>query len=325
MSAETQAEAWPPLHLADWQDTCETRHRWTQVLGKVRLALTPSLNQTWHSALYLTARGLTTSPVPSGQDTFELRLDFWDHRLTLETSAGGRRSLALVPMTVADFYGEVMALLRAEDIRVHLWPVPVEIADPIPLDSDQVHRSYDAPAVERFFRALTQADQAFKAFMGRFQGKQSPSHFFWGSFDLAQTRFSGRSAPLKPGADWLTRECYDQEVMSFGFWPGTAGVCDASFYAYAVPQPMGFEHTRPRPHAAHYDPALKEFLLPYDDVRQAPQPRAALLDFCQSVYDAGALLGGWDRAALDRTATLPRASHPISQPESVEELSPAPS
>lgn len=294
------SQSWPALALADWQPTCETLHMWTQIVGKVRLALSPPMNHWWQVPLYVSARGLTTSPIPYGDRTFEILFDFVEHDLYATASDGQRKAMPLVSRPVSDFYAELMKLLAAMGIDVHIWRVPVEVPDPVPFDEDRVHASYDPEYATRFWRVLMESDEVLKEFAGRFQGKQSPVHFFWGSFDLAQSRFSGRRAPERPGVDRITREAYSHEVASFGFWPGRAGVSDAVFYAYAAPEPPGFRETRVRPAAAFYHPQLSEFLLPYESVRQSRSPRETLLDFCQSTYDAAATLGGWDRASLDR-------------------------
>jgi hypothetical protein len=309
-SHDALAEAWPPLPLAAWKDTRDTLHMWTQIVGKVRLALAPPRNHWWHTALRLWARGLTTGPMPYGPHDLELRFDLVDHRLIAETSDGRTRVLPLVPRTVRSFDEELTAALRALDVDVHIWRMPVEVPDPIPFDQDEQHRAYDPGAVSRFFRVLERAEEVLESFAGRFVGKQSPVHFFWGSFDLALTRFSGRRAPERPGADRITREAYSHEVLSFGFWPGGTAVGGADvdepvFYAYAAPEPAGFREAAVEPEAARYDPRLSEFLLPYDAVRSSAAPREALLAFCQSAYDAGATLGAWDRAALE-ARPLPR-------------------
>lgn len=296
-------EAWPTLRLEEWADTCDTLHLWTQVVGKLRLALTQPINHWWHVPLYLTARGLTTSPIPFADFSFEVRFDFEDHRLDIETSRGGSAAMALVPRAVASFHRELFALLRSLGIDAHIWTMPVEVPFQTPLDADEEHSAYDPASVARFFRALAQADLALKALQGRFRGKQSPSHFFWGSFDLAQTRFSGRPAPPRPGADRVTQEAYSEEVVSFGFWPGKAGVCDASFYAYAAPEPEGLHRARVLP-PGYYDETLHEFLMPYAAIRAAPAPRERVMEFFQSAYDAAADLGGWDRAGLDRRGPM---------------------
>ena len=295
-------ECWPSLPLDSWKDTCATLHMWTQMVGKVRLALTPLVNHWWNVPLYVTARGLTTSIIPYGERSFELLFDFLKHELVLETSEGALKILPLAPKSVADFYQEFVRMLRAENINVKIWPMPVEIPDPIAFDQDRVHASYDAVSVEKFWRILVSVDAIFKQFRSRFIGKSSPVHFFWGSFDLAVTRFSGRKAPERPGADKMTREAYSHEVSSVGFWPGTSGMSDAAFYSYAAPEPNGFKQAHVQPAAAAYNPSLGEFLLSYEDVRNSESPSSSLLQFSQSTYDAAANLGNWDRLALEREA-----------------------
>jgi hypothetical protein len=291
---------WPSLSSPAWPDTCATLHMWTQMVGKVRLALTPLVNHWWSVALYLTARGLTTSPIPYGEGAFEIAFDFIDHALVIEMSDGRRRTIALTPRSVADFYREFMRALDDLQIRVHIWPMPVEVPAPIRFDEDRLHASYDADAAHRWWRALLQAETVFYEFRARFIGKCSPVHFWWGGFDLAVTRFSGRRAPERPGADAITREGYSHEVISAGLWPGSGGVTEAAFYAYAAPEPAGFKEVRVGPAAAFYSPEFNDFVIKYEDVRRAATPRAALLDFLQSTYDAGADLGGWNRADLER-------------------------
>jgi hypothetical protein len=298
-SAADQPECWPALPLDSWKDTCATLHMWTQIVGKVRLRLTPLVNHWWNVPLYVTARGLTTSRIPYHERGFELWFDFIGQRLVLETSDGIVKSLPLAPRAVADFYQEVMAMLRSAGIEVKIWRMPVEIPNPIPFDQDRTHASYDAGAVEKFWRILSSVDSVFDEFRSRYIGKSSPVHFFWGSFDLAVSRFSGRRAPERIGADAITREAYSHEVSSVGFWPGSGDIKDAAFYSYMSPEPQGFKEARVRPDTAHYD-KIGEFLLMYEDVRKAASPTAALLDFCQSTYDAGANLGHWDRASLER-------------------------
>jgi hypothetical protein len=293
---------WPPLPLDDWKDTCATLHMWTQIVGKVRLKLTPLVNHWWNVPLYVTARGLTTSRIPYGPRAFDLRFDFLAHQLVLETSEGTIRTLALKPQTVADFYRSCMAMLRGEGIDVTIWHMPVEVPDPIPFDQDTVHAAYDPVMVEKFWRILLSVDAVFQDFRSEFIGKSSPVHFFWGSFDLAVTRFSGRKAPERPGADPVTREAYSHEVSSVGFWPGGGDVPGAAFYSYAAPAPPGFAEARVRPEAAKWDTGLGEFLLMYDDVRTSASPSRALLEFCRSTYQAAARFGQWDRGALERTA-----------------------
>ena len=297
---DDRPESWPPLPLAQWQDTYDTLHMWTQMVGKVRLAQTPLVNHFWNVPLYVNARGLTTSAMPYEGRTFELRFDFEDHALVLETSDRVVRTLPLAPCTVADFYDAFMRLLRGAGIDVAIWPMPVEIPNPTRFDRDRTHASYDRDAVERFFRVLTSVAEVLEVFRARFIGKCSPVHFFWGSFDLAVTRFSGRRAPERPGADAITREAYSHEVSSVGFWPGSGSVTDAAFYAYATPEPKGFANQTIQPPRAHYDKTLDEFILMYDDVRNADSPTRALLEFCHSTYAAAADLAHWDRAALER-------------------------
>lgn len=291
---------WPSLPLTSWADTCATLHMWTQVVGKVQLALAPAVNHWWHITLHPIARGLTTSPMPAGQHMLEIVFDFVDHRLRFVTSDGRIREIALEPKTVADFYREVMRTLNDLQMPVRIWPMPVEIPAPIRFDQDVQHHSYDRVWVERWWRALLSVDAVFKEFRGGFIGKSSPSHFFWGSFDLAVTRFSGRRAPDRPGADAMTREAYSHEVSSAGFWPGSGALTEAAFYSYAAPEPEGFKAARVGPAAAFYSADFNEFILKYEDVRRAASPRDALLEFLQTTYDAGARLGGWDRPELER-------------------------
>ncbi len=272
---------------------------WTQIVGKVRLALTPKVNHWWNVPLYVSSRGLTTSQMPYGDRALELWFDFIDHQLVLQSSDGLRKTLPLAPRSVADFYQHFMDMLRSAGFDVKIWKMPVEIPDPIPFDRDQVHASYDPESARKFWRILLTVQQVLDEFRSRFLGKCSPVHFFWGSFDLAVTRFSGRRAPERPGADSITREAYSHEVSSVGFWPGS-GAIDAAFYSYAAPEPPGFKKAHVLPSAAQYDPQLSEFILMYDDVRKAPSPSAALLDFCQSTYEAAANLTPWDRKALER-------------------------
>jgi hypothetical protein len=302
LSSADLPECWPALPLDSWKDTCETLHMWTQIVGKVRLALTPLVNHWWNVPLYVTSRGLTTSIMPYGDRSFELRFDFLKHQLVLETSDGALKTLPLAPKSVADFYQEFVRLLRAEDINVKIWRMPVEIQKPIPFDEDRVHASYDAESVEKFWRILVSVDAIFKEFRAAFIGKSSPVHFFWGSFDLAVTRFSGRRAPERPGADAITKEAYSHEVSSVGFWPGAAGISDTAFYSYAAPEPNGFKLAQAQPKAAAYNPVLGEFLLQYEAVRGSESPSKSLLQFCESTYEAAANLGKWDRASLERKA-----------------------
>ena len=294
---------WPELNYADWKDTCATLHMWTQIVGKIRLRLTPWMNHSWHVTLYVTSRGLTTSPIPHGTDTFEIRFDFIDHELRILKSDGTSRVLKLQPQSVAKFYEQIMRALDELKLPVKIDIVPNEIPDPIPFDKDEKHRSYDPEYANRFWRVLVQADRVFKQFQSRFCGKCSPVHFFWGSFDLAVTRFSGRAAPPHPGGiphlpDAITREAYSQEVSSLGFWPGADAMPQAIFYSYAYPEPKGFPEAKVKPDAAAYNSQIKEFVLPYDAVRTAKSPDDALLDFAQSAYDAASTLGKWDREAM---------------------------
>lgn len=297
------SEYWPSLPFAEWKETAETLHMWTQIVGKIRLALTPWTNHSWHVTLYVTSRGLTTSPIPHGLRTFEIIFDFIDHQLLIDTSDGERRTIELKPCSVADFYKAVMKTLDELHFNVTINKIPNEIQDPIPFDQDREHRSYDPEYANRFWRALVQSDRVFKEFRSRFCGKCSPVHFFWGSFDLAVTRFSGRPAPPHPGGiphlpDAITREAYSQEVSSLGFWPGNAAAPTAIFYSYAYPEPPGFTDAKVQPDAAFYEPKFREFMLPYDVVRTAEKPDEVLLEFAQSTYDAAATLGKWDLAAL---------------------------
>lgn len=269
------------------------------MVGKVRLALTPPANHWWHVPLYVSARGLTSSAIPYHGGAFELEFDFLVHQLVLRTEAGREQSLPLTARPVADFYREFRNMLREAGIEVKIWKMPVEIPNPIPFDEDFTHASYDGDAAQRFWRILLSAQTIFREFRSSFIGKCSPVHFFWGSFDLAVTRFSGRRAPERPGADAMTREAYSHEVSSVGFWPG-AGLGDPAFYSYAAPEPEGFSAATVRPGPAHYDSQIREFILMYDDVRNAASPSAALLEFCNSTYEAAATLGHWDREALER-------------------------
>ena len=292
--------AWPRLPLEEWRDTYATLHMWTQVIGKIRLAQAPLINHWWEVPLYVTCRGLTTSPIPHGTRTFQIDFDFIDHRLIIQTSDGAVESLQLQPMSVATFYARVIGRMQALDLPVRIWTTPVEVPNPVPFETDQQHASYVPEQAHRFWRILVQADRVFTAFRARFIGKVSPVHFFWGSFDLAVTRFSGRAAPSKPTADSITREAYSHEVSSCGFWPGGEGIEQPAFYSYAYPEPDGFAGASVRPDGAFYDRGLGQFILPYDDVRKATSPDEALLAFLQSTYEGAATLANWDRAALER-------------------------
>lgn len=291
---------WPDLPLAAWQDTYATLHMWTQVVGKVRLALTPLINHWWEVPLYVNARGLTTSAIPYGGEIFEIQFDFIEHKLVIQTSWGPSKTLPLRPQSVADFYAAFMSALRSLGIEVKIWTMPCEVPNPIRFEDDIQHAAYDPEYAARFWHILILCENIFQEFRARFIGKDSPVHFFWGSFDLCVTRFSGRRAPERPGADAITREAYSHEVISAGFWPG-AGYKGPAFYAYAAPEPTGFAEQKIEPSQAFYDPQLKEFILMYDDVRKAPSPRKALLSFLESTYDAGANLAGWNRKELERS------------------------
>ena len=301
----TSAAAWPELPLADWQDTYATLHMWTQIVGKTRLALAPMQNHWWQVTLYVTPRGLTTSAIPHGTRAFAVDFDFLDHRLLVRTSGGDTRKLPLAARPVADFYAEYMAALRSLGIEARFKPAPAEVVTAIPFAEDRTHTSYDGDAAQRWWRILLQTDRVMKAFAGRFLGKASPVHFFWGSFDLALTRFSGRRAPRHRGGvpncpDYVMIEAYSHECASCGFWPGGGVFGEAAYFAYAYPQPSGYPERPVRPAAAHYSTQAGEFILPYAAVRTAPNPDEALLQFFQSTYDAAADLAGWDRAALER-------------------------
>lgn len=298
------AGAWPALPLAGWQDTYATLHMWTQVVGKVRLALAPPINHWWQVTLYVTPRGLTTSAMPHGTRTFAIDFDFLDHALRIVTSDGGVRAFPLRPEPVADFYAATFAALRELGLDVRIWGTPVEVEAPVPFERDHQHASYDPDAAQRFWRILVQADRVFTEFRSRFLGKVSPVHFFWGGFDLAVTRFSGRGAP-KHGpvpnvADFVVQEAYSHEVSSLGFWPGGGPLPEPVFYAYASPEPPGFKEAWVEPEGAYYSQDLGEFLLPYEAVRTAASPGDALLRFAESTYAAAADLARWDRAALER-------------------------
>jgi hypothetical protein len=293
---------WPKLDLDDWQDTCTTLHLWTQVVGKIRLVQTPWINHSWHVPLYLTARGLTTSTIPHGDRIFQIDFDFFDHQLKIATSEGQTKSIELRPRSVADFYQAVMAALADLDLPVEINTKPNEIPDPIPFQQDDTHAAYDADAAQRFWQVLLQSDRVFREFRSHFCGKVSPIHFFWGSFDLAVTRFSGRPAPEHPGGvpnlpDDVAKEAYNQEVSSAGFWPG-AGLGYPAYYSYAYPTPKGFKDYPVQPEATFYHEGLGEFILPYDAVRESDNPDQALLSFLQSTYDAAAELAKWDKSAL---------------------------
>ncbi len=296
-------DIWPALPLEAWQETCETLHRWTQIVGKIRLKRAPMTNHWWQVSLSVTSRGLTTSPMPYGSRAFQIDFDFITHELLVTTDSGDTRSLALKPRSVADFYGETISVLKSLGLTVDIWTTPVEIPERTPFERDHVHASYDPDYAHRFWKVLVQTDRVLKAFRGRYIGKASPVQFFWGSFDMAATRFSGRRAPEHPGGPNVSRfvmvEAYSHEVSSCGFWPGT-GLGRPAFYAYAYPEPKGFKEHLVQPEEASYNGDFGEFILPYDAVRTAPSPDAKLLSFLESTYEAAAIHGKWDRAALER-------------------------
>lgn len=290
---------WPSLPFSDWEPTCDTLHLWTQIVGKTRLALSPPENHWWHVALYVTPRGLTTSPIPFGKLTFDVEFDFVAHQVAIRTSAGPARSIPLFPRSVADFYAEYMACLRSLGIDLTIGRKPDEFDDTTPFDEDRHHASYDKEYIERFRRVLIGSERVLKRFRSRFLGKCSPVHFFWGSFDLAVTRFSGRLCPQPEKTDPITAEAYSHEVISCGFWPGDRRFKHPAFYAYAMPKPAGIDIEPVRPDAARWDSQLGEFILKYEAIREAEAPGEAILDFCQSTYEAGAKLAQWDRQALE--------------------------
>jgi hypothetical protein len=298
----TPQSSWPALPLKEWQDTYQTLHMWTQIVGKVRLALTPRINHWWEVPLYVNSVGLTTSAIPYDGESFEIEFDFIHHNLLIRTSRGTGKRIPLAPRSVADFHREFMATLKSLGIQVKIWPMPVEIPNPIRFDQDTQHASYDPEFANRLWRILVAIEKVFLEFRSRFVGKNSPVHFFWGSFDLAVTRFSGRRAPERPGADLITREAYSHEVISAGWWPGSGEIQAPAFYAYAAPEPQGFPDVKVVPPKAFYHPQIREFLLMYDDVRNSSSPRATLLDFLQSTYEAGATLAQWNRSELEKSA-----------------------
>ena len=316
-SSRARIEPWPALPYPAWKDSCTTLHLWTQIVGKIRLALTPWANHSWHVTLYVTPRGLTTSPIPYEGRAFQIDFDFLDHTLLVATSEGEVRRLPLAPRPVADFHDQLLAALAQLGIRVRIHGSPNEVADPIPFREDRAHAAYDPDPAQRFWRVLVQADRVFKQFRTGFLGKVSPVHFFWGSFDHAVTRFSGRPAPLHPGGvphlpDAVTREAYSHEVSSAGFWPGGGAIDYPAFYSYAYPVPEGFATASVRPEAAYFHQTLGEFILPYDAVRSAAAPDAMLLDFLQTTYEAAANAAGWDRAALECPAGRARVPRPLA-------------
>jgi len=299
-------DRWPPLALDEWRDTYSTLHMWMQIVGKIRLAQTPILNHWWNVALHVTSRGLTTGPMLHQERAFSIDFDFLDHRLVLACSDGATRTMALAPQPVAEFYRELMRMLRDLGFEIRIWPVPVEVPDPIPFAQDFQHASYDAEYASRCWRILLQAEAVLSRFRTRFVGKCSPVHFFWGSFDLAVTRFSGRRAAER--GDRITREAYSHEVISHGFWPGSGPIRMPAFYAYAAPEPDGLKSAAIRPPGGRYDRDVSEFILPYDEVRRSASPEETLLEFLQSTYEAAADLAHWDRAALERPVD---PTHPL--------------
>ncbi len=294
------AQAWPALPLAEWRDTYDTVHMWTQIVGKTRLELTPLVNHFWNVVLYVTPRGLTTSSVPYSQGQFEAEFDFISHRLVIANSNGQVKAIELYPRSVADFYSEYMSSLRSLGIEVTINTMPQEFPNPIPFEKDTQHAAYDKEYVDRFRRALVASDRVLQDFRSRFIGKSSPVQFFWGSFDLALSRFNGKLAPPRPGADRITREAYSHEDISCGFWPGDDRFPHPAYYAYAAPKPNGLETVRVMPDASFWDNTLGEFLLRYEDVRMSDAPEKSLMDFCQSTYNAAATLGDWERTSLER-------------------------
>jgi hypothetical protein len=302
---DSENEIWPALPFEKWKETCATLHLWTQIAGKIRLQQMPPINHCWQVTLYVTARGLTTGPMPHGMRTFQLDFDFLVHNFIIETTSGETRTIALHSMSVAEFYGKVMSALDELDLSVDIVTMPNEFPDPIAFEKDETHAAYDAEYARRFWRVLAQTARVFQEFRAHFIGKCSPVHFFWGSADLAVTRFSGRGAPEHPGGvpglpDAVTRRAYSHELSSAGFWPGGGGYDDAPFYSYAYPEPDGFKTAEVRPDGAFYHEKLREFVLPYAAMRQAPQPDRALTEFLQSTYEATANCGDWDRKALEK-------------------------
>jgi hypothetical protein len=298
-------EPWPALPLREWRDTCDTLHMWTQIVGKIRTALAPPINHWWHSTFYVSPRGLTTSAIENGNSSFQMEFDFIHHDLWVVTSEGGVKAIPLFARPVADFYGELMETLKSVGIDAHIWTQPQEFADAIPFERDHKHASYDPLYVARFHRVLLSVDRVLKQFRSGFVGKCSPVHFFWGSFDLAVTRFSGRRAPERKGADPVTVEAYSHECSSAGWWPGGGPVDDAAFYAYTAPAPAGYAEALVRPVEAYYQKDAGEFILLYENVRTAPSPEKMLMEFLQSTYEAGANLAGWPRNELERPVSAP--------------------
>ena len=304
----TTTDTWPELPFHSWRDTLDTLHRWTQIVCKTRMSHAPMQNHWWHTTLYLTPRGLGTSSIPSGDRSFDIEFDFIDHALIIRLSDGAARSIALRPMSVADFYHEYIAVLASLGIDANIYPVPMEMTDTLRFDEDRIHASYDSDAVSRCWQVLSQADRLFKIVRGPYLGKSSPSHFWWGGFDLSCTRFSGRPAPRHPGGvpncpDYVQVEAYSHECMSVGWWPGSAGgLEEPAFYAYVYPEPPGCPEAAIRPAEAGYDMSMREWILPYEAVRKSPDPDSLVLAFCKTTYEAAANLGKWDRRSLERQA-----------------------
>ncbi|MFB3903800.1 MAG: DUF5996 family protein [Acidobacteriota bacterium] len=313
----SRQDSWPSLPLEEWIGTCVTLHLWTQIVGKIRLAQSPWINHCWHVTLYVTARGLTTSPIPYDNRVFQIDFDFVDHALLIQSSDGRNRKLPLQPQSVAEFYRRLKEELGKLDLHLHIHPKPNEVPDPIRFDHDETHDAYDPEYANRFWRILVQADRVFKQFRGRFVGKCSPVHYFWGAPDLAVTRFSGRRAPEHPGGipnlpDRITRDAYSHEVSSCGFWPGGGSIAYPAFYSYAYPEPAGFARADIKPEAAFYSEEFREYILPYDYVRQSDSPDDALLGFLQVAYENAANLGNWDRDSLEiRVPTSPEIGHEL--------------
>ncbi|MDX6709278.1 MAG: hypothetical protein QOH96_294 [Blastocatellia bacterium] len=299
----TNQSVWPKLAFEEWKDTLATLHMWTQIVGKIRLVQSPLINHWWNVTLLVTPRGLTTGPIPYLTRSFQIDFDFIDHQLVILIDDGTERKIALRSQSVADFYNELMSELNSLGLAIKIYATPVEIPDPIPFPKDHVHATYQAEHAETIWRILLSVDRVFKEFRSRFIGKSSPVHFFWGSFDIAVSRFSGRLAPERPGADSITREAYSHEVISHGFWPGGGGVNEAAFYSYTSPEPDGLKSAVIKPQEAGYNLGMSEFILMYEDVRSAEDPDSKLMEFLQSTYEAGANLAGWDRASLERKAT----------------------
>jgi hypothetical protein len=330
MQSANAIAAWPRIDLQDWADTQATLHRWTQIVGKTRLVLAPMQNHWWQTALYVTSRGLTTSPMPYRDRTVEVEFDLINHALVIAASDGKTRKFPLAPRTVADFYAEYLSTLRSVGVDVRIWPVPNELPDTARFPDDRQHASYDPDAASRCWRALVGVDRALKEFRGGFVGKSSPSHFWWGSFDIACTRFSGRKAPRHPGGfpnlpDYVTREAYSHECISAGWWPGTVGgpVAEPAFYAYSYPEPQGCDVAPIKPADAYYHPDMHEWILPYEKVRTSEDPEAQALEFFQSTYAAAADLGRWDRSALERDVEIgTRPGHPQNGSKEPQALQP---